>query len=78
MGPWFLSDRMMWRLQADHERKHDAGDATITRGLDTRRPITEVLLWHSDKSGRKINDFSKEVGRCEYLIFQHIAEELPK
>jgi hypothetical protein len=35
---------MMWRLYADHERKHDTGDATLTWGLDARRPITEVLL----------------------------------
>jgi hypothetical protein len=34
---------MMWRLYADHERKHDTGDATLTWGLDARRPITEVL-----------------------------------
>jgi hypothetical protein len=34
---------MMWRLYADHERKHDTGDATLTWGLDARRPITEAL-----------------------------------
>jgi hypothetical protein len=33
---------MMWRLYADHERKHDTGDATLTWGLDARRPITEA------------------------------------
>ena len=33
----------MWQLCADHEQKQELGDETITRGLDTTRPITEVL-----------------------------------
>jgi hypothetical protein len=33
-------------LRADHGRKHETGGATITRGLDARRPITEALPCH--------------------------------
>jgi hypothetical protein len=32
---------MVWRSGADHEQKHEPGDVTITRGIDTQRPITE-------------------------------------
>ena len=28
---------------ADHRRKREAGDDTVTRGLDTQRPVTEKL-----------------------------------
>src|SRR3954463_2103053 len=31
---------------ADHGRKHETGDETVTRGLDVRRPVTEALLCH--------------------------------
>ena len=35
---------MVWRLQADHGRKHETGGEMIIRGLDTKRPITEALV----------------------------------
>jgi len=41
----------MWQFCADHEQKQELGDETITRGLDTTRPITEALLWHSGGNG---------------------------
>src|SRR3954447_15270537 len=31
---------------ADHGRKHETGDETVTRGLDVRRPVTEALPCH--------------------------------
>ena len=31
----------MWRLQADHERKHDTSDADSLEGLDAPMPNTE-------------------------------------
>src|SRR5918999_1124206 len=37
---------MVWQLRADHEQKQDFGDVTVTRGLDTQRPITEALQLH--------------------------------
>ncbi len=45
---------MLWQLRADHEQKQELGGATITRGLDTQRPITEVLLW--DFSQKELKD----------------------
>ena len=39
MGSRVLSDRMRWRLQADHGWKHDTGDEILTRGIDTIRPL---------------------------------------
>ena len=35
--------RIMWRHDADHERKHEPGGETVTWGIDTHRPITEAL-----------------------------------
>jgi hypothetical protein len=35
---------MVWRPGADHGQKHEPGDATITQGIDTQRPITEELF----------------------------------
>src|SRR5215213_5238727 len=42
-----LSDGMVWQPRADHEQKQELGDATITRGLDATRPITEALQLRS-------------------------------
>ena len=42
MGSRVLSDRMRWRLQADHGWKHDTGDEIVTRGIDTEPPIMEA------------------------------------
>jgi hypothetical protein len=42
-----LSDGMLWQPRADHEQKQELGDATITRGLDATRPITEALQLRS-------------------------------
>ena len=49
----------MWQFCADHEQKQELGDETITRGLDTTRPITEALPWHS------IRLLQAEVGLAE-------------
>jgi hypothetical protein len=38
---------MLWQPRADHEQKQELGDATITRGLDATRPITEALQLRS-------------------------------
>jgi hypothetical protein len=43
-----LSDGMLWQPRADHEQKQELGDATITRGLDATRPITEALQLRSE------------------------------
>src|SRR3954452_965695 len=37
---------------ADHGRKHETGDETVTRGLDVRRPVAEALPGHFTGQGR--------------------------
>ena len=52
VGDHAYSDRLTGPLSsgwcggpgADHERKHEPGGETVTRGIDTRRPITEAPL----------------------------------
>src|ERR1041384_6242011 len=63
---------MMWQFCADHEQKQELGDETITRGLDTTRPITEALRGHSRQRA------SCEVGQTVRTSQVHDVSELIK
>ncbi len=70
IGSRVPSDGIMWRLQADHGRKHETGDEMVIRGLDTKWPITEAFLTVGLKVGPEIDP---EVGMPKLLLALVVA-----
>ena len=52
IGSRVPSDGIMWRLQADHEWKHETGDEMVIRGLDTN---VVVNIWQ-DHNKQNLDD----------------------